>query len=510
MILVTLLTYVVAIVTMNKKSFSLLPILFLSVIIVISIGYTVKQFYNVEKRLTDNTEEIFNKTVYASYDLIDTSVNDSLKNYLRGIAFSISKMLETSQQEHLDDRKVHSTLNAFIQNTRIGKDGYISILDTSGKLIYHPYAAGRNISENSFIQNQLAHDQTFLEYKWKNPGENQERLKVGYSLKIDNGYVIDVSVYKDEMINLVNKETLKTKLKKYNFGKTGYVYVVDNKGTLILHPTSEGKPIRSLIGDSADEFMEKAHTKPEGTFTYPLLTPGGNTVTKTVSYKYYPYLDWIIASGISQTELTHPTDQLWQGLTMAVISLLLIITVLIIGLNSRHQRILMIERKDFLTGLNNRRSVMDYTTSLEQKNGLTYSVIIFDIDKFKAINDTFGHHEGDLAILETAKILKNYESKKVIVSRHGGEEFLILLEDMHTQQAYLLAELIRQRVSNITHLQSRFTISAGIYESYVGKEKISESISHADHALYQAKQTGRNKVVIYQPGFEQKTHGDKQ
>ncbi|MCF7354607.1 diguanylate cyclase [Vibrio sp. CK2-1] len=487
---------------MNKKPLSILPIAILSFVIIAAIGYTISQFYNVEKRLTYNTEEIFHKTVYASYDIIDTTVNESLKSYLHGIAFSISKMLDTTEKLPLNQARLNQTFKAFVNQTRVGEGGYISIVSPAGKLIFHPYAAGKDISERDFIQQQLSHDETFLEYDWQNPGEKEKRQKVAYSMKLDDGFVINISVYKDEMMNLIDKEAMTQKLKNYNFRKTGYVYVVDRKGNFVLHPTSEGKPIRSLIGDSADEFMRKAHEKSEGRFTYPLLMPDGSTVTKTVAYKYYPYLDWIIASGISQDELTKPTDLLWHGLAMAVICLLLIIAGLTYGLNSRHKRILMIERKDFLTGLNNRRCVMEYTKILEQKEGLPYSVIILDIDKFKTINDTYGHGEGDLVILATAKVLKAFEYSKIIVSRHGGEEFLILMENMNVQQAYLLAEIIRQRVSEISHLQSNFTISAGVYESYIGKEKISEAVSHADHALYRAKETGRNRTVIYQPEFD--------
>ncbi|WP_105902753.1 diguanylate cyclase domain-containing protein [Vibrio gangliei] len=490
---------------MKKKPLSILPIVLLSIVIVIAIGYTVSQFYNVEKRLHSATDAIFHKAVDASYDIIDTTINESLKNYLHGIAFSTQQVINVTHDKklHLDEVLVKKSLDQLISNTHIGDSGYISILNSSGIYTSHPYLQNEDVSDLDIIQKQLAEPETFLEYQWKNPNDEQSRLKFAYSIKLSDGSVISASVYKDEMLSLVNKDLLKDKLKRYNFGETGYVYVVDSQGKLLLHPTSEGQSIHTLIGDSTYAFMNQVKTKPEGSFTYPLKLSNGKTVLKTVAYKYYPYLDWIIAAGISQQELSQPTDQLWHSLIMAGISLLLVIAGLILGLNSRHKRLIMIERKDFLTGLNNRRSFMESASDYVKKSNSGYSVIIFDIDKFKSINDTYGHNEGDKAIVATAEVLAKFESDYILVSRHGGEEFVMLLQDMNASQAYLMAEIIRQKVTQINTLQTRFTISAGVYESVYGRDNISEAISHADHALYNVKQTGRNKVIIYQPEHDQ-------
>ncbi|MFV0577000.1 MAG: diguanylate cyclase domain-containing protein [Vibrio sp.] len=488
---------------MNKKS--ALPITVLLFIITIAIGYTITQFYNVEERLQDTTDTIFHKAVDASYDIVDTTVNESLKSYLQGITFSIQQVIKVTQDKklHLDNVRVQKALDELIKDTHIGKSGYVTILNSSGVYTYHPYLKNHDVSEVKVVQKQLKSATAFVEYPWRNPDDYKTRLKVAYSEKLSDGSVVSASVYKDEMLSLVNKEALKEKLKHYNFGKTGYVYIVDSDGKLVLHPTNEGKPIRTLIGNSDKKFMAKVKKQPQGSFTYPLLLPDGTTELKTVAYKYYPYLDWIIASGISQYELSHPTDLLWHSLLMALLCLLLVIGGLIYGLNSRHKHLLMIERKDFLTGLNNRRSFMEQAVNMTKNPNTFFSVIIFDIDKFKSINDTYGHNEGDKAIVATAKILSKFESRKVLISRHGGEEFVILLQDTNAAQAFTLAEIIRQKVSEIHSLQTRFTISGGVYECSTGEDSISEAISHADHALYNAKQTGRNKIVLFQPEHDE-------
>lgn len=144
---------------------------------------------------------------------------------------------------------------------------------------------------------------------------------------------------------------------------------------------------------------------------------------------------------------------------------------------------------------------MEYSKELNLKSN--YSIIIFDIDSFKSINDRYGHDEGDKVIKAVADIFKKFESEHILVSRYGGEEFVLLLNKITKNQAYLIAELIRYKVANISHLQIKFTISAGIYECTTVENSLAEAIFHADKALYKAKESGRNKAVIYQEYFKQ-------
>ncbi|MBD1577895.1 diguanylate cyclase [Vibrio sp. S11_S32] len=482
---------------MNKKTLPSIIIIIIVLISIWSITYTTTQFYNVDKCLTNTIDAIFTKTVDASYDIIDTTINESLKNYLRGIAVTMKDMLDASKNMDLNQNKINHFLDKFVAETRIGDNGYISILNNKGTLLTHPYLKGKNLAEDNFIQTQLSNDQSMTEYKWKNPGEKEARLKVAYSMKLSNGNVINVSVYKDEMVKLVDRELLKQKLEKYNFGKTGYVYVVDSHGRLVLHPTNEGQSIRVLIGDSTDDFLAAVKKKPEGSFTYP-LTINNKTIMKTVAYKYYPYLDWIIASGISNSELKQPTNLLSKSLIMAGLSFAMIISILICILSKRHNKLILAEKKDFLTGLNNRRRFMELAQVVEQTSSNIYSIVLFDIDKFKNINDTYGHGEGegDEVIREVAHVLKQFESSNVFVSRHGGEEFILLLNDIDEIEAKSIAEGIRIRISKITSLKCRFTISGGVFEADSDKHNLTEAIAFADEGLYEAKESGRNKVVI--------------
>ena len=131
----------------------------------------------------------------------------------------------------------------------------------------------------------------------------------------------------------------------------------------------------------------------------------------------------------------------------------------------------------------------------------SFSVIMLDIDKFKNINDTYGHGVGDDVIKILSKILLETTRKSDIVSRFGGEEFALLLPFTDKDSAFIIAEKIRSTVQNKKIIINdgkiiQFTISLGVDLILNTDENIELSLNRADSALYIAKESGRNKVII--------------
>lgn len=163
---------------------------------------------------------------------------------------------------------------------------------------------------------------------------------------------------------------------------------------------------------------------------------------------------------------------------------------------------------DVLTGLYNRR-YFDQALDLEWKrsgrNKSALSVILFDIDHFKKINDTFGHQAGDEYLAKTAAALDAvFKRDYDIVARYGGEEFIVMLPGIGAENALLLAEKVRINIESliVRHQGKKFaaTISAGIMCCVPSHNTRADYIvSCADQALYKAKETGRNMVVVFTP-----------
>jgi diguanylate cyclase (GGDEF)-like protein len=166
---------------------------------------------------------------------------------------------------------------------------------------------------------------------------------------------------------------------------------------------------------------------------------------------------------------------------------------------------------DELTKIPNRKSYLEYITKvhdiwLKQKNPL--SLIVLDIDKFKSINDTFGHNVGDAALRQVSGLIKNIVGDKFFFARIGGEEFVMVCPMLNKSKASLLADRIREKLSgtrfkigskkNVQHIQ--ITCSFGVAEFGEDLVDISETFDAADKALYHAKDAGRNTVCVVSKG----------
>jgi diguanylate cyclase (GGDEF)-like protein len=162
--------------------------------------------------------------------------------------------------------------------------------------------------------------------------------------------------------------------------------------------------------------------------------------------------------------------------------------------------------RDFLSGLYNRRYFIEHG-HLIVKRAARYeypvAVAIIDIDHFKRINDTHGHDSGDIAIQATANMLEECLRKSDLLARYGGEEFCMMMEDLTREQVEHVTEKIRHQFESFRLKLATdtigFTVSIGAY--YGDSGSLESMIKIADEALYTAKETGRNKVIITSPNL---------
>ena len=125
---------------------------------------------------------------------------------------------------------------------------------------------------------------------------------------------------------------------------------------------------------------------------------------------------------------------------------------------------------------------------------------MFDLDKFKSVNDTFGHQAGDFVLVETANILKNTCRRSDILGRYGGEELLVLLFDTTPRVASLVAEKFRMAIHSNNYMFDNkkipVTTSIGVTLLSTYDDSKEAAIKRADECLYVAKESGRNIVVV--------------
>ncbi len=158
--------------------------------------------------------------------------------------------------------------------------------------------------------------------------------------------------------------------------------------------------------------------------------------------------------------------------------------------------------RDPLTDLNNRAAMdnaLDQELDFANRHNLSLSVLMLDLDKFKNINDTYGHIAGDAVLKSLAESMKACVRRSDIIFRYGGEEFLILLRNTQEDGALLLANRIREAVEKMhcphQNHDIRVTASIGVATQNSAGTK-DALLQRADKALYKAKSEGRNRVII--------------
>jgi diguanylate cyclase (GGDEF)-like protein len=168
------------------------------------------------------------------------------------------------------------------------------------------------------------------------------------------------------------------------------------------------------------------------------------------------------------------------------------------------KRFKKIAEYDQLTGISNRyhfnnqaRIALDYC----ENNAKPAAVILFDLDYFKTINDMHGHATGDWALQQVVKTCRNFMRNNDVFGRIGGEEFAVVLPGCHTDKAVLLAEICRDAIAAIDSSDSgkQFPLSAsfGVSGSDTSGYQLKQLLADADHAMYQAKESGRDKVAAF-------------
>jgi len=155
---------------------------------------------------------------------------------------------------------------------------------------------------------------------------------------------------------------------------------------------------------------------------------------------------------------------------------------------------------DALTGLGNRhwmRTMFEREVTRALHSNRSLCLMMIDVDNFKAFNDQYGHTAGDSVLVAVAEALREYLRPTDLVARFGGDEFSVLLPDLHIKQARQTAERIRQQIAGLSppSLATAVTVSIGLAER-TPSDDVATLVQRADAAMYDAKEAGRNRVAV--------------
>lgn len=287
-------------------------------------------YYQVKKILQTSIEKELQDTTDSLVNLIKTSASVSIKNRLHAIAEKNLNIAEYYYNKHrsglISLAEAIDTIEEIFLSQHVGISGYIYCLDSNGIVIIHPNSRvkGSDVSEYDFVRQQMGAKEGYLEYNWKNPGEVQERPKalcMVYFKPLD--WIISVSSYRDEFNYLVDIEDFKESILSHKTGKTGYAYVLNAEGTIIVHPNVPGLNLLEQ-SEYPSEFLKQILKNKNGRIQYLWKNPDEPILReKIVIFKHLPEYKWIIASSSYVDEVFAPLNTFRKFLIVVLILVLL-------------------------------------------------------------------------------------------------------------------------------------------------------------------------------------------
>jgi|GEM_PF-612583 len=347
-------------------------------------------------------------------------------------------------------------------------------------------------------------------------------------------------------INL-DKDYFSEEIMGYKIGRTGYLYLFNTDHTLILHPDKSRIMTRDIpLG--ANKMFDRAVQGFEGSGE----TVNSRGVSQIVSFKRLKTVDWILASAYPQDEAYAPIRRL-RSYLLGVAALVTLISIILVWLltgkitaglasftdqvsrirehpeegrqiridsggevnllatafnglmgelDETNRQLEELTRTDHLTGLYNRRHLEleapRLLTLAKRENGAS-ALLMVDVDHFKQVNDSHGHEVGDAVLVHLGTALRKAVRPYDLVVRYGGEEFLVLLPLISTEEAMEAAERIRRTVQDtpicVSGATLSVTVSVGVYAAR-GLQDLQDAVARSDEALYEAKRGGRNRVGL--------------
>lgn len=201
----------------------------------------------------------------------------------------------------------------------------------------------------------------------------------------------------------------------------------------------------------------------------------------------------------------HYSDHLrFMSVISTMISEILVFYFYVNSLHKTNKELMLLANTDSLTNVSNRRRLFETGEelfNLYKKHQQGFSLMIFDIDHFKKINDTYGHPVGDEVLKEITHLIEHSIRKEDLLCRYGGEEFAILFKNIEGSKKEII-ESIKDRISHHSFVISdeiviELTISAGVVTSNDEVKDFDDLVKKADGLLYLAKQSGRNRIQYY-------------
>ncbi|WDP90921.1 MAG: cache domain-containing protein [Desulfobacter sp.] len=297
--------------------------------------------FQVEKTIESHIESELTNTTAAIGNMVKTAAATSIKNHLRAVAEKnldiVRALYEEFQRGERSEEEAMALCRKILFSQTIGKTGYIFCASSDGIAVEHPNpgVAGKNFTDHAFVHQMIAKKTGYLEYEWKNPEDKDFRPKAMYMSYFEPwDWIIAASSYREEFRELIKIEDFKESILDMKFGKSGYAYICDTSGNLIVHPFISGNYYNARDRDGKF-FVHKMCEMKTGQFVYTWKNPG-ETVDreKLVIFNHIPEYDWIVSSATYLDEIYAPLETVKSVITAIVVLIALMVFAVSLWINA--------------------------------------------------------------------------------------------------------------------------------------------------------------------------------
>ncbi|MFA5907100.1 MAG: cache domain-containing protein, partial [Desulfobacula sp.] len=297
----------------------------------VSTGWAINSLVKgtVEKEITKDLAA----SVVSIQRMIDTTINVSIRNYLRGISKKNVDVLDKLQRDLISGKmnllEAKQLAEKILLSQIIGKTGYIYVLTSDGIVVVHPNEGmkNKNVSEFEFVKKQISEKKGYIEYNWQNPGEKNERPKVLYMAYFEPwDWIVSVSSYREEFISLFDIQDIQSDILSFQFGKSGSSFIMDGEGNFLVHQQLKGNISRLMDSESWASFFAEIKRVGTGTIKMKWMEKQWEKPRERLFFFHHiSSLDWFVVSSVYSDEIRQQLNKIHQIILFAIIIILIII-----------------------------------------------------------------------------------------------------------------------------------------------------------------------------------------
>jgi PAS domain S-box-containing protein len=271
-------------------------------------------YYTSYAAITDLGTSEMTHLVETTMNMVHQVSDQAVINNLRATAERnleiVSHIYADYKSGKTTEKQAKALSTDILLSQHIGTSGYIYCIDSKGIMQVHPKASlvGTNRSTDPLFRRQVSKKRGYLEYFWQNPGESAPRPKALYMTYFEPwDWIISVSSYREEFYQLVSAKDFRDDMLGIRIGKSGYLYIMDGKGTFVIHPTMEGGNYANIVDTRGHRFVSEMLEHKNGSIRYWWHDLGSpHPREKLAIYRYNARFDWIVTGCIYVDELYRP------------------------------------------------------------------------------------------------------------------------------------------------------------------------------------------------------------